>query len=34
MKIGIIIGSIRDGRFGEGVGTWVAGAARQREGAT
>ncbi len=34
MKIGIIIGSIRDGRFGEGVGQWVAEAAEQRKGAT
>lgn len=34
MKIGIVIGSIRDGRFGEGVGAWVAEAAQQREGVT
>ena len=34
MKIGIIIGSIRDGRFGEAVGQWVTEAARQREGFT
>lgn len=32
MKIGIIIGSIRDGRFGERVGEWVTEFARQREG--
>lgn len=30
MKIGIIIGSIRDGRFGESVSTWVAQAADAR----
>ncbi|GAB3705110.1 NADPH-dependent FMN reductase [Corynebacterium nasicanis] len=34
MKIGIIIGSIRDGRFGAGVGEWVAGIAQERPGAT
>lgn len=34
MKIGIIIGSIRDGRFGEGVGRWVTEAAQQRADAT
>lgn len=32
MKIGIIIGSIRDGRAGESVGAWVADAAAKREG--
>lgn len=32
MKIGIIIGSIRDGRFGERVGEWVTEFAQQREG--
>ncbi|AGF71943.1 NADPH-dependent FMN reductase [Corynebacterium halotolerans] len=30
MKIGIIVGSIRDGRFGEAVGTWVKEAAETR----
>ena len=34
MKIGIVIGSVRDGRFGEGVGQWVTEAAQQREAAT
>lgn len=33
MKIGIIIGSIRDGRKGEAVASWVAAAAKEREGA-
>jgi len=32
MKIGIVIGSIREGRFGEGVGKWVTEIAQQREG--
>lgn len=31
--IGIISGSVRDGRLGEGVGTWVADAAESRGGA-
>ena len=31
MKIGIVIGSIREGRFGEGVGKWVTEIAQQRE---
>ena len=31
MKIGIIIGSIRDGGFGEGVAEWVTAAAQQRQ---
>ena len=34
MKIGIVIGSVRDGRFGEGVGQWVTEAAQKREAAT
>lgn len=34
MKVGIVIGSIREGRFGEAVGRWVADAAHQRENAT
>ncbi|TWS26411.1 NAD(P)H-dependent oxidoreductase [Tsukamurella sputi] len=32
MKIGIILGSIRDGRKSEQVGTWVAEATQAREG--
>ena len=33
MKIGIIVGSIRDGRAGAGVGTWVAEQAAGRDDA-
>ena len=33
MRIGIIVGSIRDGRAGAGVGTWVAEQAAQRDDA-
>ncbi len=32
MKIGIILGSIRDGRKSEEIGQWVAAAARARDG--
>ena len=34
MKIGIILGSIREGRAGESVAEWVAEQAQQREAAT
>ncbi len=34
MKIGIILGSIREGRAGESVAHWVAQQAASREGAT
>lgn len=34
MKIGIILGSIREGRSGASVAEWVAGRAGSREGAT
>lgn len=34
MKIGIIIGSIRDGRMGEAIGTWVAQNAASHNDAT
>ena len=34
MKIGIILGSIREGRAGESVARWVADQASSREGAT
>lgn len=33
MKIGIIIGSVRESRAGEAVGQWVLDAAKKREGA-
>lgn len=32
MKIGIVIGSIREGRLGEGVGRWVEAAVAERTG--
>ena len=34
MKIGIVVGSIREGRVGDSIGAWVAKHATQHEGVT
>lgn len=34
MKIGIVVGSIREGRVGDSIGAWVAEHAAQHEGVT